>query len=78
MCECFVSVADDHVTKDITSSVDCSDVVMHENRSSSKVSVMSQEEGLRRRLYKATKDTRLLHDPDVDKVVGPGLAGEGE
>ena len=43
MCDFVGSIADDHVTKEIKSSMNCSDVIIQENGSGSRVSVMSDK-----------------------------------
>ena len=67
------------MTKDIKSSMDCSDVIISENGPGSTVSVMPNVEELRCRLYKAMKDVQgLLNDQDFDKIAEDSPAREGE
>ena len=68
MCEFVGDIADDRVTKDVKSNVDCSDVIIQENGPGSTVSVMSSVKVLRRWLHKTVKHARLRNDQDVDKV----------
>ena len=77
MCEVVGGIADNRVTKEIKSCVGCSGVIIQESGSGSTVSVVSNVEGPRRRLYKAVKDTRPLNDQDVDEIMEESLAGEG-